>query len=484
MIGLENISDYPYITIENVSIGSYQKLNETESEWNVSTDFKIRAFVYIPRYQIEAMIIIITVLGSIILSTILGNVFVIAAIIIEKSLQGVSNYLILSLAVTDLMVAVLVMPISVVNQISVFWYLGSEICDMWISMDVLCCTASILHLVVISFDRYWAVSNIDYIRKRNARQISLMIVIVWVVSVLISVTPLLGWEDSSNKLEDIGKCIISQNKIYTIFSTVGAFYCPMVLMLILNFKIYKAARSRIRKRHFSSNLTRQVPCVTITNVDGPSHRHSSGSEVSQDGFTVYNASSTHMTDIEPNDVFTEEQPKCTGNTLKATPVNFLTVPTLYSINKPLASTRKKSTSTFEPEFVVVPAVTKTAKSSDSEINVAAPQTDDSSGALLRTNENKEKLRKARLEMKRERKAARVLGIITGAFIACWLPFFILAVTVPFCGKSCKIPPQVFSVFLWLGYFNSLLNPIIYTIFNPSFRDAFNKIFLKKTRRPK
>jgi hypothetical protein len=87
-------------------------------------------------------------------ATILGNVFVIAAIILEKSLQGVSNYLILSLAVTDLMVAVLVMPISVVNQVSVVWYLGSVLCDMWISFDVLCCTASILHLVAISLDRY------------------------------------------------------------------------------------------------------------------------------------------------------------------------------------------------------------------------------------------------------------------------------------------------------------------------------------------
>jgi 5-hydroxytryptamine receptor 1 len=67
-----------------------------------------------------------------ILATILGNVFVIAAIILEKSLQGVSNYLILSLAVTDLMVAVLVMPISVVNQVSVVWYLGSELCDKFI----------------------------------------------------------------------------------------------------------------------------------------------------------------------------------------------------------------------------------------------------------------------------------------------------------------------------------------------------------------
>ena len=95
--------------------------------------------------------------------------------------------------------------------------------------------------------------------------------------------------------------------------------------------------------------------------------------------------------------------------------------------------------------------------------------------------DKERLRKAKIEMKRERKAARVLGIITGAFIVCWLPFFLLALISPFC-PSCDFHPAMFSVCLWLGYLNSLLNPIIYTIFNPSFRNAFRKLIFKRHRR--
>ena len=82
-----------------------------------------------------------------------GNVFVIAAILLERNLQNVANYLILSLAVADLLVACLVMPLSAVYEVSKQWTLGPELCDMWTSSDVLCCTASILHLVAIALDR-------------------------------------------------------------------------------------------------------------------------------------------------------------------------------------------------------------------------------------------------------------------------------------------------------------------------------------------
>ena len=79
------------------------------------------------------------------------------------------------------------------------------------------------------------------------------------------------------------------------------------------------------------------------------------------------------------------------------------------------------------------------------------------------------------DSKRERKAAKTLAIITGAFVFCWLPFFIIAILLPVCEIECNITPLMTSLCLWLGYFNSTLNPIIYTIFSPEFRHAFKRL---------
>lgn len=67
-----------------------------------------------------------------------------------------------------------------------------------------------------------------------------------------------------------------------------------------------------------------------------------------------------------------------------------------------------------------------------------------------------------------------MGLIIGAFVICWLPFFVKEVIVNMCG-SCSTSVEMADFLTWLGYINSLINPLIYTIFNEDFKKAFQRL---------
>ncbi len=96
-------------------------------------------------------------------------------------------------------------------------------------------------------DRYWAVTNVDYIHHRNAKRIGLMIITIWIVAAIVSLAPNFGWKDPQykNRIEIEKRCLVSQNIYYQIFATVATFYGPLVLILGLYWKIYQVLYERI-----------------------------------------------------------------------------------------------------------------------------------------------------------------------------------------------------------------------------------------------
>jgi len=180
------------------------------------TTIDVRSFS--PGVSTVRLFLTVAVLGAIILAAIIGNIFVIAAIAVERNLRTVANYLIASLAVADLLVAALVMPLAAVNEVSARWFLGRELCDAWVSFDVICCTSSILHLVAIALDRYWAVTRVDYIHRRSPKRIIGMIVASWGVALVVSIPPLFIQSDPNYDPNETGVCLISQVKSITILT--------------------------------------------------------------------------------------------------------------------------------------------------------------------------------------------------------------------------------------------------------------------------
>ncbi|CDQ81864.1 unnamed protein product [Oncorhynchus mykiss] len=342
----------------------------------------------VPEVELSYQVITSLLLGALILCSIFGNACVVAAIALERSLQNVANYLIGSLAVTDLMVSVLVLPMAALYQVLNKWTLGQEICDIFISLDVLCCTSSILHLCAIALDRYWAITDpIDYVNKRTPRRAVLLISVTWLIGFSISIPPMLGWRKAEDRANP-DACTISQDPGYTIYSTFGAFYIPLILMLVLYGRIFKAARFQ---------------CLAVS----PAIFHKK----------VNNCESLEIIEV-------------TNNSKNHLPLS----------NTPQSSHEVEN----------------------------------------RNEKNAEAKRK--IALARERKTVKTLGIIMGTFIFCWLPFFIVALVLPFCADSCYMPEWLGAVINWLGYSNSLLNPIIYAYFNKDIQSAFKKIIKCKFHR--
>ncbi|XP_037025743.1 5-hydroxytryptamine receptor 1-like [Bradysia coprophila] len=300
----------------------------------------------------------------VIFGTVIGNILVCVAVCLVRKLRRPCNYLLVSLAVSDLCVAVLVMPSAMLYEVMGRWNFGMILCNIWVAFDVLSCTASILNLCAISLDRFWAITKpLKYGVKRTPRRMMLCVALVWMGAACISLPPLLilGNEHKGENGEPI--CIVCQNFAYQIYATLGSFYIPLAVMLFVYYQIFRAARR-------------------IVMDEKRAHTH-----------------------LEINDG----------------------------------------------------PIGKLSKS----------QNGPSNGTSNR--------KKKRNKLANERKASTTLGIIMSAFIVCWLPFFILALVRPFLGEQYQIPQSLSSVFLWLGYLNSMLNPIIYATLNKDFRKPFREM---------
>uniref|UniRef100_A0A8C5I9V8 Dopamine receptor D2 n=1 Tax=Junco hyemalis TaxID=40217 RepID=A0A8C5I9V8_JUNHY len=177
-----------------------------------------------PHYNYYAML-----LALLIFIIVFGNVLVCMAVSRERALQTTTNYLIVSLAVADLLVATLCMPWVVYMEVVGEWRFSRIHCDIFVTLDVMMCTASILNLCAISIDRYTAVAMpmLYNTRYSSKRRVTVMIAVVWVLSFAISCPLLFGLNNTDEK-----ECIIG-NPAFVVYSSIVSFYVPFMVTLLV-----------------------------------------------------------------------------------------------------------------------------------------------------------------------------------------------------------------------------------------------------------
>lgn len=196
-------------------------------------------------------------LGMIILIVIFGNVLVLFAVFVNSHLRSTTHYFIVNLAVADLLLGTTVLPFSAILESRKRWDFGLVFCDIWAAVDVLCCTASIISLCVISVDRYIGVTRpLAYSSIMTKKRAILLILLVWIVSAAIGVGPLLGWKEPNANPEH---CSVTKQTGYVLFSVSGSFYIPTVIILVVYYRIYREA---IEQTKFLERGVKTTKCET------------------------------------------------------------------------------------------------------------------------------------------------------------------------------------------------------------------------------
>ncbi|XP_030648869.1 histamine receptor H2b [Chanos chanos] len=294
------------------------------------------------------------VLVAFIVLTVSGNVLVCLAVSTSRRLHRISNCFVVSLAVTDLLLGLLVLPLTATLELrSGHWPLGGILCNIYISMDVMLCTASIFTLLAISVDRYLAISDpLCYLRRVTPRRVIAALVTIWTTSLAVSFGPIhLGWNTKDFSVQNLDwsigdegeenrPCRFEWNNNYVLLDAFGTFYLPLLVMCGMYHRIFCVAREQVRR-----------------------------------------------------------------------------------------------------------------------IRAATPSFARSASAAATA---------------REHKATVTLAAVLGAFVICWFPYFTYFTCMGMWAET-DPPKLIHSVVLWLGYFNSALNPILYPALNRDFRRAYGQL---------
>ncbi|AWP05591.1 putative alpha-1D adrenergic receptor-like [Scophthalmus maximus] len=210
------------------------------------------------------------VLSVFILVAIVGNILVILSVVCNRHLQTVTNFFIVNLAIADLLLSVIVLPFSASLEVLGCWVFGRVFCNIWAAVDVLCCTASILSLCLISVDRYIGVKHcLKYPSIMTERKAVAVLLVVWASSTVISVGPLLGWKEPPPVDDSV--CRITEEPGYALFSSLFSFYLPLMVILIMYFRVYVVARRTTksleagvkRERDKSMEVVLRIHCRSV-----------------------------------------------------------------------------------------------------------------------------------------------------------------------------------------------------------------------------
>lgn len=486
-------------------------------------------------HSVWQVIIIVLLTGSLSLVTIIGNILVVVSFKVNKQLKTVNNYYLLSLAFADLIIGILSMNLYTTYIIMGRWALGNWACDLWLAIDYVASNASVMNLLVISFDRYFSVTRpLTYRAKRTTKRAMTMIGLAWFISFVLWAPAILFWQYFVGKRTVLpGECYIQflSEPIITFCTAIAAFYLPVTIMTVLYWRIYKETENRSKdlaglkgsgnqvKQSSEEESAAMMPSrdSSYSGVNdslnqavqknsekktgnschfwllghssqkacstGDQEHSSSDSWNNNDGGASMDQSDEEEREGEGAGAgavysIVVDMPEVTtdGNsgTSKQGQLKPDNIAAEKSCRKGLSKSPTLSSHTIDN---YKPCGGSSASKSPS---VPLPFKDETVAKDLvskdlvskdKTQANKRK----KVSLVKEKKAAQTLSAILLAFIITWTPYNIMVLVNTFCDDC--IPGGLWALGYWLCYVNSTVNPMCYALCNKNFRITFKMILL-------
>ncbi|XP_071400111.1 alpha-2B adrenergic receptor [Centroberyx affinis] len=487
-----------------------------------------------PPYSPQATAAFATAITFMMILTIVGNILVIIAVLTSRSLKGPQNLFLVSLAAADILVATLIIPFSLANELQGYWAFSSLWCEIYLALDVLFCTSSIVHLCAIALDRYLSISRpVSYGAKRTPLRIKAAIIVVWLISAVISFPPLLSL-DKSDGGEEV--CELNNERWYILYSTIGSFFAPCVIMILVYVRIYQIAKQHTRcppgekHKEVAGNANAVTPKPAVRSADqSQQNGEQGGKTANEQNPSNPSPSSLHVPPEDTTSQDNQHHPPLAGIAPVRTSTSSPLIPHqdshLHSVADRKESQKhpdkggkthtdalhhdtSSSGSEAELETGGKGAVGENGKG-PAEVNKTDQHTKGSSkgkgfkvqvlnlahrykNTVATSSGTKVVLEgtpkiqgtpmsRRKAMVNREKRFTFVLAVVMGVFVVCWFPFFFSYSLQAVCPETCSLPDPLFKFFFWIGYCNSCLNPVIYTIFNKDFRKAFKKILCRDTK---
>ncbi|XP_077482151.1 muscarinic acetylcholine receptor M1 isoform X2 [Stigmatopora argus] len=475
--------------------------NATESPGNRTLIQASAEFDPLGEHKVWQVIVIVLLTGSLSLLTIVGNILVLVSFKINKALKTVNNYYLLSLAFADLTIGTLSMNLYTTYIIMNQWALGPVICDLWLAIDYVASNASVMNLLVISFDRYFSVTRpLTYRAKRTTKRAMTMICLAWSTSFILWAPAILFWQYIvGERTVPDNECFIQflSEPIITFGTAIAAFYLPVTVMTTLFWKIYQETEKRAKdiqglkgsgaansqsqtksQKGKSETLTQQMNSANDRNdeqnqLDSENNadnlRITWGNKSKRECSAFLSQFSSHLCHgLKKSAKPTTAAQSCRG-----------------SLNTNDASEEEEDINDADQTtFATDETKTKRPTEKKDEFNHSLPSDlPPENNSLKDMTTMKTIATKAKMASNKrksdkktnDKKAARTLSAILLAFITTWLPYNIMVLVNTFC-EDC-IPETLWALGYWLCYVNSTVNPICYALCNKTFRNTFKSILM-------